>query len=150
MKFRGDFMKISIGSDHGGLDLKKVLCEYLESQGHVVTDHGTYTYDSCDYPVYGKAVANDVANKVADKGIVICSTGIGMSIVANKVKGVRCALVTDVTTAKLTREHNDSNVLALGQKNVSFDRAKEICDIWLNTEFSNGERHIRRVETIEE
>ena len=112
-------MKISIGSDHGGLDLKKVIIEHLKTKGHEVNDLGPYTYDSCDYPIYGKKVAYDVRDKKADRGIVICSTGIGISIAANKVKGIRCALVTDVTTAKLTREHNDSNVLALGQKNVS-------------------------------
>ena len=143
-------MKISIGSDHGGLDLKKVIIDHLIQQGHDITDHGPYTYDSCDYPIYGKKVAYDVRDKKADRGIVICSTGIGISIAANKVKGIRCALVTDVTTARLTREHNDSNVLAMGQKNVSYDRAKEICDVWLATEFSNAPRHQNRINLIEE
>lgn len=143
-------MKIYIGCDHGGLDLKNIIVKYLQEKGNEIVDVGTYTYDSCDYPVYAKKVAEAVANNECDKGIVICSTGIGVSIVANKVKGVRCALVTDVTTARLTREHNDTNVLALGQKNVSYDRAKEIVDIWLETPFSNGERHVRRVNMIEE
>lgn len=143
-------MKISIGSDHGGLDLKKVIIEHLKEKGHEVNDLGPYTYDSCDYPIFGKKVAYDVRDKKADRGIVICSTGIGISIAANKVKGIRCALVTDVTTARLTREHNDSNVLALGQKNVSFDRAKEICDVWLETEFSYAPRHQNRINLIEE
>lgn len=143
-------MKIYIGCDHGGLDLKNIIVKYLQEKGNEIVDVGTYTYDSCDYPVYAKKVAKAVANNECDKGIVICSTGIGVSIVANKVKGVRCALVTDVTTARLTREHNDTNVLALGQKNVSYDRAKEIVDIWLETPFSNGERHVRRVNMIEE
>lgn len=143
-------MKLYIGCDHGGLDLKNVLITYLKDQGHEITDVGTYTYDSCDYPVYAKQVAEAVRDKKCDRGIVICSTGIGVSIVANKVKGVRCALVTDVTTARLTREHNDTNCLALGQKNVSYDRAKEIADIWLATPFSNGERHKRRISMIEE
>lgn len=143
-------MKIYIGCDHGGLDLKNIMFKYLQEKGNEIVDVGTYTYDSCDYPVYAKKVAKAVANNECDKGIVICSTGIGVSIVANKVKGVRCALVTDVTTARLTREHNDTNVLALGQKNVSYDRAKEIVDIWLETPFSNGERHVRRVNMIEE
>lgn len=142
-------MRISIGCDHGGLDLKNVLVEYLKSKGHDVIDVGTYSHDSCDYPDFAKKAALMVANKEVDRGIVVCSTGIGVSIVANKVKGVRCALVTDVTTARLTREHNDTNVLALGQKNVSFDRAKEIADIWLNTPFSNEERHQRRINKIE-
>ncbi len=143
-------MKIYIGCDHGGLDLKNIIVKYLQEKGNEIVDVGTYTYDSCDYPIYAKKVAKAVANNECDKGIVICSTGIGVSIVANKVKGVRCALVTDVTTARLTREHNDTNVLALGQKNVSYDRAKEIVDIWLETPFSNGERHVRRVNMIEE
>lgn len=143
-------MKIYIGCDHGGLDLKNIIVKYLQEKNNEVIDVGTYTYDSCDYPIYAKKVAMAVANKECDRGIVICSTGIGVSIVANKVKGVRCALVTDVTTARLTREHNDTNVLAMGQKNVSYDRAKEIVDIWLSTPFSNGERHIRRVNMIEE
>lgn len=143
-------MKIYIGSDHGGLDLKNIIVKYLKEKGNEIVDVGTYSYDSCDYPIYAKQVAKAVANKECERGIVICSTGIGVSIVANKVKGVRCALVTDVTTARLTREHNDTNVLAMGQKNVSYDRAKEIVDIWLSTPFSNGERHVRRVNMIEE
>lgn len=114
-------MKLYIGCDHGGLDLKNVLITYLKEQGHEIIDVGTYTHDSCDYPVYAKQVAEAVRDKKCDRGIVICSTGIGVSIVANKVRGVRCALVTDVTTARLTREHNDTNCLALGQKNVSYD-----------------------------
>lgn len=143
-------MKIYIGCDHGGLDLKKSLIKYLKEEGHEIEDVGTYTYDSCDYPIYGRAVAEAVRDKKCDRGIVICSTGIGISIAANKVKGVRCALVTDVTSARLTREHNDTNVLALGQKNVTLDRAKEITKIWLETPFSEGERHQRRINMIEE
>ncbi len=142
-------MKIYIGCDHGGLDLKNSLIKYLKEEGHEIEDVGTYTYDSCDYPIYGRAVAEAVRDKKCDRGIVICSTGIGISIAANKVKGVRCALVTDVTSARLTREHNDTNVLALGQKNVTLDRAKEITKIWLETPFSQGERHQRRINMIE-
>lgn len=142
-------MRITLGSDHGGLELKNAIIAHLKSLGHEVKDVGTYTLESCDYPKYAREAAEDVVKGYADRAIVVCSTGIGVSIVANKVKGARCALVTDVTTARLTREHNDTNVLALGQKNVSFDRAKEIVDIWLNTEFSNGERHMRRVSMIE-
>ncbi len=143
-------MKIAVACDHGGLDLKNKIVEYLKSEGHEVIDEGTYTKDSCDYPIYAKKAAEDVANKKADRAILCCSTGVGVSIVANKVKGVRCALITDVTSARLTREHNDTNALALGQKNVSFDRGIEIVKIWLNTPFSNEERHIRRINMIEE
>jgi len=142
-------MKIAVACDHGGLDLKNKIVEYLKSEGHEVIDEGTYTKDSCDYPVYARKAAEDVALKKADKAILCCSTGVGVSIVANKVKGVRCALITDVTSARLTREHNDTNALALGQKNVSFDRGIEIVKIWLNTPFSNEERHIRRINMIE-
>ena len=142
-------MKIAVACDHGGLDLKNKIVEYLKSEGHEVIDEGTYTKDSCDYPVYARKAAEDVALKKADRAILCCSTGVGVSIVADKVKGVRCALITDVTSARLTREHNDTNALALGQKNVSFDRGIEIVKIWLNTPFSNEERHIRRINMIE-
>ena len=100
-------MKIALACDHGGLDLKNKLIEFLKSDGHEIIDEGTMTHESCDYPVFARAAAKDVATGKADRGIVCCSTGIGVSIVANKVKGIRCALVTDVTTARLTREHND-------------------------------------------
>lgn len=143
-------MKIALASDHGGLELKRVLMEHLEKKGYDLVDFGTYSKDSCDYPVFARKAATAVSNGECDRGIVICSTGIGVSIVANKVHGIRCALVTDVTTARLTREHNDSNVLALGQKNVSYDRAIEIADIWLTTPFSDDERHQRRINLIEE
>lgn len=142
-------MKIALACDHGGLDLKNKIIEFLKKEGHEIIDEGTYTKDSCDYPVYARKAALDVANKKADRAILCCSTGVGVSIVANKVKGVRCALITDVTSAKLTREHNDTNALALGQKNVSFDRGIEIVKIWLDTPFSNEERHIRRIKMIE-
>ena len=143
-------MKIALGCDHGGLDLKNHIIEFLKKEGHEVIDYGTFTKDSCDYPTYARKACLDVANKKADRAIVCCSTGIGVSIVANKVKGIRCALVTDVTSARLTREHNNTNALALGQKNVSFDRAIEIVKIWLDTPFSNEERHIRRINMIED
>lgn len=142
-------MKIAFACDHGGLDLKNHIIEYVKKLGHDVVDFGTYTYDSCDYPIYGRKACEAVANKECDRGIVICSTGIGMSIVANKVKGIRCALLTDENSAKLTREHNDTNVMAMGQKNVSFDLAERMVKIWLETEFSNNERHIRRINLIE-
>jgi ribose 5-phosphate isomerase B len=143
-------MKIALGCDHGGLDLKNKIIEFLKSEGHEVIDEGTYSYESCDYPIYARKAALDVAEGRADRGIVVCSTGIGVSIVANKVKGIRCALVTDVTSARLTREHNNTNVLALGQKNVSFERGLEIVKIWIDTPFSNAEHHIRRINMIED
>ncbi|MGM9971714.1 MAG: ribose 5-phosphate isomerase B [Anaeroplasmataceae bacterium] len=143
-------MKISIACDHGGLELKNSVIEYLKASGHEIVDFGTYTKDSCDYPVFGKKAALAVATGDCERGIVICSTGIGMSIVANKVKGVRCALVTDTNSARLTREHNNTNVLALGQKNVTTELALEIVKIWIETPFSNEERHIRRINMIEE
>lgn len=142
-------MKISFACDHGGLDLKNHIIEFVKSMGHEIKDFGTYTYDSCDYPVYGRAACEAVASGEFDRGIVVCSTGIGMSIVANKVPGIRCALLTDENSARLTREHNNTNVMALGQKNVSFDLAERIVKTWLDTEFSNAERHIRRIEMIE-
>ncbi|UKI49090.1 MAG: ribose 5-phosphate isomerase B [Clostridium sp.] len=141
-------MTISIGSDHAALDLKNELRNYLENAGYLVIDRGTYTKESCDYPDYGHAVAVDVRDHIADRGIVICATGIGMSIVANKVKNVRCALVDNVEFARLTREHNDTNVLALGAKAVNEDLAKQIVAAWLETPFSNEERHQRRIDKI--
>ena len=141
-------MKISIGCDHSALYLKNVLIDYLKNEGHEVTDRGTYTKDSCDYTDFGYRVAKDVQEGKADRGIVICFTGIGMSIIANKVKGVRCALVGSKDAAQLTREHNDTNCLALSAKYTGYALAKEIVDIWLNTDFSNNERHLRRINKI--
>lgn len=141
-------MIITMGSDHGGLELKNKIKEYLLSINNEVIDYGTCSNESCDYPDYGFLAAEDVANGKADYGIVICSTGIGMSIVANKVKGIRCALVNNVAFAKLTKEHNDTNMLALGAMEVDFELAKEIVNAWLNTPFSNHLRHIRRVNKI--
>ena len=122
----------------------------LEQQGHEVLDCGTHTEDSCDYPIYGKAVADAVAQGQVEKGIVICGTGIGISIAANKVNGVRCSLCHDVTTARLTREHNDSNVLAMGARVIGIEVAKDIVHTYLETPFSNGDRHIKRLEMISE
>ena len=141
-------MVISIGADHAAYDLKAVIIDHLKSKGIEVVDRGTYSKDSCDYPDYGIAVAEDVASNKADKGIVICFTGIGISIAANKVKGVRCALVNSVDAAVLTREHNDSNCLALGAKYTPNDLAIEIVDTWLGTKFSNMEKHARRINKI--
>ena len=140
-------MRIALGSDHGGLELKNHLVSYLSENGYEVLDFGTYTNDSCDYPDYAYPAALAIKNGQADYGIVICTTGIGVSIVANKVKGVRCSLVTNVEDAILTKEHNNSNCLALGAKNVSLELAVDIVDAWLNAEFAGG-RHLNRVKKI--
>lgn len=141
-------MIISIGCDHSALELKNELINYLEGLGHKVLDKGTYTKDSCDYTDYGYMVAKDVQSKTADKGIVICYTGIGMSIIANKVKGVRCALVGSKDAAVLTREHNDTNCLALSAKYTGYALAKEIVSLWIDTPFSENVRHQRRIDKI--
>ncbi len=141
-------MKIAIGCDHGALDLKNVLISHLEKQGHTVQDFGTHTLDSCDYPDFAAPAARAVADGECDKGIVLCTTGIGVSIAANKVKGIRCALLSDVMSARLTREHNDTNMMAIGAGVVGQMLALEIVDTWLGTEFSHNERHQRRIDKV--
>ena len=141
---------IALGCDHGGLELKKVVMNYLDSQTIEYKDFGTYTSESCDYPIYGKAVAHAVADGQCDKGIIICGTGIGISIAANKVKGIRAALCHDVFSAKATREHNNANILAMGARVIGPGLALEIVKAFLETEFSNDERHIRRINMIED
>ena len=141
---------IAIGSDHGGFELKELIIRHLEEQGVDVNDMGCYDKSSCDYPVYGRAVAKAVADGSCEKGIVLCTTGIGISITANKVKGIRAALCADTLSAKLTRLHNDANVLALGAGIVGPNLAVEIVDTFLNTDFSGEERHQRRIDGIEE
>lgn len=141
---------IAIGSDHGGFELKELIIRHLEEQGVDVNDMGCYDKSSCDYPVYGRAVAKAVADGSCEKGIVICTTGIGISITANKVKGIRAALCADTLSAKLTRLHNNANVLALGAGIVGPNLAMEIVDTFLNTDFSGEERHQRRIDGIEE
>ena len=141
---------IAIGSDHGGYDLKEIVIAHLKEAGIDVKDVGCYDKNSCDYPVYGRAGAQEVASGNCEKGIVICTTGIGISITANKVKGIRAALCADTLTAKLTRLHNNSNVLALGAGVVGPNLALEIVDTFIGTEFSNEERHQRRIDGIEE
>ena len=143
-------MKISIGSDHGGFDLKEKVIEWLKENGYEVDDKGTYSKDSCDYPMFAKAVAEDVVNKKADKGIVICTTGIGVSIVANKVRGIRCALCHNEHTATMTRLHNDSNVLAMGAAELEVPMALKITELFLTTEFSGEEKHARRIRQMME
>ena len=129
-------MKIAIGCDHGALNLKNKMVSHLEAKGYEVKDFGTYTPDSCDYPEFAAAAARSVANGECDKGLVLCTTRIGVSISANKIDGIRCALLSDVWSAKMTRLHNDTNVMALGAGVVGENLALEIADTWLGTEFS--------------
>ena len=139
---------IAIGSDHGGFYLKETIKAHLKEQGIAYKDYGCYDKNSCDYPIYGRAVAEAVANRECDKGIVICTTGIGISITANKIKGIRCALCADTLTARMTRLHNDANVLAMGGGIVGPNLGISIVDTLLNTEFSEEEKHQRRVGLI--
>lgn len=141
---------IAIGSDHGGYELKELVKKHLDEIGEKYDDLGCYSLESVDHPAFGRAVAQAVAKGEADKGIVICTTGIGISIVANKVKGIRCALCSDTVSARLTREHNDANVLAMGAGIVGPNLAISIVDTFLNTEFSGLEKHARRISQIEQ
>jgi ribose 5-phosphate isomerase B len=141
---------VALGSDHGGFALKEKIIQFLDEKGIDYQDMGCFSVSSCDYPVYGRKVAMAVAEGSCDKGIVICTTGVGISITANKVKGVRCALCNDLYTAKMTRLHNDANVLAMGGGVVGPELAKEIVGTFLQTEFSNEEKHIRRIKLMEE
>ena len=141
-------MKISIACDHGALELKNAIGEHLKDRGFEVVDFGTHTLASCDYPDFIAPAAQAVANGECDKGIVLCTTGIGASITANKVRGVRCALLSDVLSARMTRLHNDTNVMALGAGIVGKNLAMEIVDTWLDTEFSGDERHQRRINKM--
>ena len=141
-------MKIAIGTDHGALELKAKLIPYLEGKGYEVHDFGTYENVSCDYPVYAAAAARAVASGEYDRGIVLCTTGIGVSIAANKVKGIRCALLSDLKSAEMTRLHNDTNMMALGAGVVEESLALKIVDTWLETEFSGEARHSRRIAMV--
>ena len=138
---------IAIASDHGGYNLKEHIKAYLTAQGKSVKDFGTDSLASCDYPIFGRAAAEAVASGECEKGIVICTTGIGISITANKVKGIRCALVGDLMSASLTRQHNDTNMLALGAAVTGPMLAEKIVDTFLTTEFEGG-RHQRRVDLM--
>ena len=140
---------IAIGSDHGGFELKQFVMKHLDELGLAYRDYGTYSADSCDYPVYGRAVAKAVASGECERGIIICGTGIGISITANKIPGIRAALCTDCFSAEATRLHNDANILALGGRVVGPGLALKIVDTFLDTPFSNDERHIRRIRKIE-
>lgn len=142
-------MKIAIGADHGAFDRKAMVIEHLQALGHEVKDFGTYTPASCDYPAIGRAVAKAVASGEYERGIVMCTTGIGISIVANKVPGIRCALCGDLTSARLTREHNDANMISLGAGIIGPNLTMDIVDTFINTEFSGEEKHVRRISQIE-
>ncbi len=141
-------MKISLGCDHGGFALKLQIAAYLREEGHEVIDYGTHNLDSCDYPDFALAAAEAVACGECERGIVVCTTGIGISIAANKVCGIRCALCSDPLSAKMTRLHNDANMLALGGGMLGVSLAKEIVRVFLETPFSGEEKHVRRIRKI--
>lgn len=140
---------IALGSDQAGFELKQEIIRYLEEKGLEYKDYGSYNADPVDYPVYGKLVANAIVSGECEKGILICGTGIGISIAANKVKGIRAAVCSDCFSAEATRLHNDANIVAFGARVVGPGLAVRIVDTFLNTEFSGAERHVRRVEMIE-
>ena len=141
-------MKIAIACDHGALALKNTLIAHLTKQGHELVNFGTDTLDSCDYPDFAAKAAQAVADGTCDRGIVLCTTGIGVSITANKIDGIRCALLSDVMSARMTREHNDTNVMAMGAGVVGGKLAIEITDTWLGTAFSGDVRHQRRIDKV--
>ena len=140
---------IAVGSDHAGYELKNQLIEHLKNREYEVKDYGTYSEASCDYPDYAKQVANAVAGGEAEQGLLVCGTGIGMSMVANKVKGIRAAVLSDEFSAEATRSHNDANILCLGARVVDYAKAEKLLDIFLDTPFSAEEKHIRRIGKIE-
>ena len=142
-------MKIGIGNDHSALELKAEIIEFLKEKGHEVVDYGTNSSESCDYPKYGEMVARAVVAKEVELGILICGTGLGISLAANKVKGIRAAVCSEPFTAKMSTAHNNCNILAFGARVVGAELAKMIVDTWLNTEFEGG-RHQRRVDMIME
>ena len=141
---------IALGSDQAGYELKQVIIRHLEERGLEYKDYGSYNADPVDYPVYGRKVAHAIVDGECDKGILICGTGIGISIAANKVKGIRAALCSDCFSAEATRLHNDANILAFGARVVGPGLAEKIVDTFLDTEFSGAERHQRRVDMLEE
>lgn len=143
-------MIVAVASDHAGFLEKNEICKYLIEKGYEVNDLGTYSKDSCDYPDYALKCANLVALQKADFGILICGTGIGMSICANKVKGIRCANCSDEFSVRMTREHNDANILTLGARVITLEKMKTLVDIFLTTPFSNEEKHLRRIRKISE
>ena len=140
-------MKIAIGNDHTALEMKNEMKKFLEEKGYEVIDYGTNSTASCDYPVYGEKVGNAVAGGEADLGLAICGTGVGLSLACNKVKGIRCCVCSEPYTAKLSRMHNDSNVLAFGARVIGVEMAKMITEEWLNAKYEGG-RHQRRVDQV--
>ena len=142
-------MKMVMGCDHGGLALKNALAEHLRARGYEIIDVGTYTEESVDYPIYGRKAAEAVAEGQAPCGIVCCGTGIGISLAANKVKGIRCAVATNTYMAEMTKRHNNANMLALGGRVLSSEEAIAIVDAWLDAEFEGG-RHQRRIDMLEQ
>jgi ribose 5-phosphate isomerase B len=142
-------MKIAIASDHAGFEMKEKVKDFLKEIGHEFKDFGTKNKEPVDYPDFAFKVASAISKNECERGILLCETGLGMSIAANKISGIRAVSCYDVNTARLSREHNDANVLTLGARIIEFEKAKEIINVWLNTEFL-GERHARRVEKIKE
>lgn len=142
-------MKIAIGCDHGAYELKLMLIKHLEERGTEYTDLGCHSTDSCDYPIYAQAVAKELTSGKADLGILLCGTGIGMSMAANKIKGIRAAVCNDCFSAKATKEHNNANVLCMGARVIGPGLALMIADTFIDTKFSNDERHIRRIHMLE-
>ena len=141
---------IAVGCDHAGYELKNELIRHLKDRGFEVADLGTYSTDSCDYPDYAKKVCEEVVSGRAEKGLLVCGTGTGMSMAANKVRGIRAAVLTDEFSAQATREHNDANVLCLGARVLDTERAVKLLDIFLDTPFSEGANHIRRIGKLED
>ena len=141
-------LPIGLASDHAGFELKQFVKKYLDEKGMPYKDYGTYSEESCDYPDFAGPAAQAVASGECDRGIVCCTTGIGVSITANKVKGIRCALLDNPMSARLTREHNDTNMMALGAAVTGEMLALEIVDVWLDTAFSGVERHQRRIDKM--
>lgn len=146
-RLRKIYMKIGIGNDHAALEMKLQIKEFLEEMGHEVVDYGTHTEESCDYPVYGAKVAKAVASGEVEQGILICGTGVGISLAANKVKGIRCIVCSEPYSARLSKQHNNTNILAFGARVIGIEMAKMIVTEWLNAEFMGG-RHQKRVDMI--
>ncbi len=142
-------LKLAIASDHGGFELKNKIYNYLIEKGYDIKDFGANSKESCDYPIFAKKVANSIINKECDCGILICGTGQGMAICANKIKGIRAVCVSDTYSAKMTKEHNNSNILTLGARVVGEGLAFDIVDIWLKSEFQKG-RHQKRIDMLEQ
>lgn len=141
-------MKIAFGSDHAGFDYKQALMSHARKLGHEVIDFGTFTKESCDYPVYGHAVATAVSAGEAERGILVCGTGFGISLAANRMKGIRCVNASEELTVKMSRHHNNSNILSIGARVVGSDKALSLMDTFLNEEF-DGDRHQRRIDLID-